>query len=533
MEKKMSKVLLVFLITCIISFMCISPSSAFLPVTTDGGAEITVYGSLKNIIGVFTDNPEPVTAGYGSDLAMFRTVLRTNIQVNYSDNLKFWSVLQFSHEPWYEFETGATSSKLNGGPVLRNGREYSEYDNINEVLREIYVDFNLNANHSLRIGRQIVVWGESFFPILDAIHDSDGRTALAYQDPEASYIPLWMVRGNHYIPKFEMSFEWVVAPPITGKPWRGSRRPGTGQRLAGQGEDRTTPNSPWFETIGIPAPAFFGGWPFVNSFAEGPPGSGVYFPTEPFDIGAGESIKSGLKYARYGFRTSQTAGFLQYGFEYFRKPASVFYRRVVPNMGGPGVSGSVYEPGYKHVDMVGTWFNYDAEAGLFKGDLGVFLNQPYQTIDRSDPDGVDEVMEVKFFLGYDVGTKYTWWKKVNNDQPVKISFGFIGDWVQDADKLAYLSFVSHNRVKSFQPTFSVSASTTYFVIYGISTSLFYNPRNNEGNWSTAFTFKPSWMNYCWNFELKYSRIFANTPYNLGIGSTEDKDRISLGTAFYF
>ena len=526
MKKKMSKVFLVFLAACIISFLCVSPSSAFLPVTTDGGSEITVYGSLKNIIGVFTDNPEPVTPGYGSDLAMFRTVLRSNIQVNYSDNLKFWSVLQFSYEPWYEFETGATSSKLNGGPVLRNGREYSEYDNINEVLREIYVDLKLNANHSLRIGRQIVVWGESFFPILDAIHDSDGRTKLAYENPEESYIPLWMIRGNHYIPKFDLSLEWVVSPPITGKPWRDNRRPGAGQRLAGQGEDRTTSNSPWFNAMVPGPPAFFGGWPFANSISETFPGSGVYAPSEFIGMGAGESIQSGLKYARYGFRTSQTAGFLQYGFEYFRKPASAMYRRAV-------TGGSVYETGYKHVDMVGTWFNYDAEAGLFKGDLGVFLNQPYQTIDRSDPDGVDEVMEVKIFIGYDVGTKYTWWRKLNKDQPFKISFGFIGDWIQDANKLAYLSFVSHNRVKSFQPTFSVSVSSDFLVIYGFSTSLFYNPRNNEGNWSTAVTYKPTWMNNCFNFELKYARIFANTPYNLGIGITEDKDTISLGSVFYF
>ena len=41
------------------------------------------------------------------------------------------------------------------------------------------------------------------------------------------------------------------------------------------------------------------------------------------------------------------------------------------------------------------------------------------------------------------------------------------------------------------------------------------------------------MNNCFNFELKYARIFANTPYNLGIGITEDKDTISLGSVFYF
>jgi len=188
--------------------------AAFEPVTW-GDQELTVYGFLRNNLGLFTEEHSYVRDG--NDLATARTWLRVYGDLKLSENMRFWAAIQYVYEPEYDIEEGSVSEE--------NGKEYSEYDSINDVLRECYLDWQLTGKHSLRIGRQIVIWGESMTTrVGDVIHPDDTRFTFAFANLEDTRIPLWSV----YLMRFVMKFLWTggchwgggtALWPLSGRPW--------------------------------------------------------------------------------------------------------------------------------------------------------------------------------------------------------------------------------------------------------------------------------------------------------------------------
>ena len=105
------------------------------------------------------------------------------------------------------------------GPVEHNAKEYSEYNNINDVVREGYIEWAPNKTNQVRVGRQIAIWGEALTTrVGDVIHPDDSRYSLIFANLEDTRIPSWMVRGIHDIPSLNSSFEWIYNPNfIEGK----------------------------------------------------------------------------------------------------------------------------------------------------------------------------------------------------------------------------------------------------------------------------------------------------------------------------
>jgi len=97
-----------------------------------------------------------------------------------------------------------------------NSKATSEYDGNEsytqrDVLREAYVDTNLN-DWSIRAGKQQVVWGTADgMKLLDAINPTD-YAEMAQNQMEDSRIPVWMINGEKYL-EDGSSLQLIVSQP--------------------------------------------------------------------------------------------------------------------------------------------------------------------------------------------------------------------------------------------------------------------------------------------------------------------------------
>ncbi len=133
--------------------VCLSVTQGLaLPEVSLGNTELNVYGFLRNNYGYFLENQDYTIrrrqAGHKQDLAADQ--IPTGDCRTPSVCLLLCSLYM---NPNMKSRKGPSSKP--------DGREYSEYDNLNDVLREAYIDWRPSSNNSFRIGRQIVIWGES------------------------------------------------------------------------------------------------------------------------------------------------------------------------------------------------------------------------------------------------------------------------------------------------------------------------------------------------------------------------------------
>ena len=192
---------------------------------------------------MFLQNPQPFSQS-SNDLATERTWFRGYTDFKITNELRFWSAIQFAYEPWYEVEKGSTTSSRPpqlDGPTLKDGKEYSEYRNINDILREVYLAWSPTKEHSIKIGRQIAIWGEALTSrVGDVIHPDDNRFTFAFANLEDTRIPSWMARGVHMFPGISSSFEWIYNPNLVQNKYTVNRN--ASMSLGGSPGQRFGPN---------------------------------------------------------------------------------------------------------------------------------------------------------------------------------------------------------------------------------------------------------------------------------------------------
>ena len=182
MKRSTRKVLFKGVLLGLMLFLFPAMSGALDTIYLGEESEVTFYGFFRNNVGIFFDD-QPYQES-GNDLATCRTWFRGYMDYTISDKFKFWAAVQFVHEPRYKVEIGSSTSTVApqyGGPGTTKGwKEYSEYDNINDILREAYIEWNPSNKHSFKVGRQIVIWGEALTSrVGDVIYPDDGRFTLA------------------------------------------------------------------------------------------------------------------------------------------------------------------------------------------------------------------------------------------------------------------------------------------------------------------------------------------------------------------
>ena len=276
-----------------ISFLVPSHSLALQSIKLGEEGDLTFYGWFRNNTGMFLQD-QPY-AHHQNKLATERTWFRGYMDYKVTNWLRLWTAIQFVYEPEYWVEKGSPSSlppPQFGDPIKRRGGEYSEYRNINDIWREFFIELKPNKTNSIKIGRQLVIWGEALTSrVGDVVHPDDGRYCLAFSNLEDTRIPSWMVRGVHEFTFLSSSFEWIVNPNIVQKTYR-TTRSGNPASITPEG---ITPGNR------------FGIYPEDRSYTP------YYIPIG----GVYEQYPSVWKDLRGGFRTNTTISGFNFGFMYF------------------------------------------------------------------------------------------------------------------------------------------------------------------------------------------------------------------------
>lgn len=516
-------------------FLSISPSPAFQPVSL-GDSELNVYGFLRNNYGYFLEDQDFTLND--DKLATNRTWLRTNLNWSLTDNFSTFASVQFVYEPEYDIEEGSVSKE--------DGKEYSEYDDIDDVLRELYVDFSPNANHNIRIGRQIVIWGESLTTkVGDVVNPENSRFTFAFANWEDTRIPLWMAKGLHTFDSIATSFEWLISPNLVGEEYRVNRSgeyaiPAAGelasQRFALHPEDRfLPPHAVGNDALHASPPGTIVSAPLSRGWIYLPfiPGTGWASTEIPNVIH--EYPEDGFNDARFGFRTSTFLGGYEFGVSYYHTQV---YNPVVKRTNETSPSGLPrpapqiirnYYLVHPDVDYFGAYFNKDINLGLIRAEAIYAPNMSYQSFDTADFDVIVERDYFKYMVAWDLsGVFYFDWHK---SAPIDVSIEHVGEYVPDNEDIQ--SVIHATELPSYKPSVS-GRITTNWLYNVIQTDLIvaYNFKSESGLFMPLIKWTPSWRDKAFSAELRYIGIFGDNDYE-DLGMFRQKDMIVLTTQFNF
>jgi hypothetical protein len=512
-------------IVLLVLFTVLGSSScyAFEPIKCGEESEYTIYGFLRNNTGIFTAPAVSEFQRNGNQLATERTWFRGYGDFKFNKQFRLWIATQLVYEPWYKYEQGNPVSE-NGGPQQhrRSGwKTYSEFDDINDVLREAYIEWKPNLSNTIKVGRQIVIWGEALTSrVGDVIHPDDTRFNFAFANLEDTRIPQWMLRGIHNLPFFgDTSFEWLAIAPIVEGQYYVNRLTTAnvipGQRFSIQPEDRNAtlealPQGP----LTIPTFAIFGD-----------------------RSGPKEIYPDGSAGWRYGVRTNTLLGGYQFTFSYFHTheynplPSWGAVRLQIPV--GPGVFAPVRDLYLSHpyMDIIGASVNKQLPwPGVVRSEVVYSPNKPLVTFNFSPTE--DSVVRrdwLKYLVAYDLtGFFYFSWHK---DAAFDVSLEHIGEWIPNASDLQYAIY--YTKFPTYHAAFNMRISTSWFY-NKIGTALVfgYDTFGDSGIMMPSISYTPARFKDNLVFTLQYIGIYGDSKYE-GIGILKNKDMVVLTTQYNF
>lgn len=547
MKKAAQKFFLVVACIGVIVLLIPSYNAAFPPIKLGEETEVTFYGFLRNNTGMFLENPQPFSKS-SNDLATERTWFRGYMDFKITNELRFYMGTQFVYEPYYRVDRGAISSLVPtqmAESEEHNAKEYSEYRNINDILREVYFEWKPNKTNSIKIGRQIAIWGEALTSrVGDVIHPEDQRFSLAFANLEDTRIPSWMVRGIHDIPipSINTTFEWIYNPNLVQNKYTANRLAtfsnlgSPGQRFAINQEARfDPPNSVTNPFLGPPfnIPGVVVGPPFSRDWIQAFPG--FWVPTALPSVRE-EYPKGWGQYARGGFRTNTTLSGYNFGFSYFHTQE---YNPIIKKGDLTGAVDPVTNLPYRdyilshpNKDIFGAYMNKQLTGsfpipGVFRME-GIYVpNQPFNTFDPRDSDAIVRRDYVKYLIAYDLnGFFYFQWHK---DASFDITFEHVGEVIPNNKNLQYIIYSSE--LRQWNPTFNMRISTTWRYNQ-ISTEVIgsYMPWGRSGLIMPVVTYTPPVLNNRLSIELRYINMFGKNNFQ-GLGILRTKDMVVLTTQF--
>ncbi len=170
-------------------------------------------GFFRNNTGFWTENWD--YAPNNDPLATFRNWFRLNLNGKISNSLRLKAEVLAIYEPEYSREHHATEAGLT--PIRASEYNYLDF-------RELRLDWRPKMGHNIRIGKQIVNWGESISArVGDVINPVDQRFDLGFTNLEDTRLPIWMIRGLHQFYNIGTSFDWIYAPYMQPDRYRCSR----------------------------------------------------------------------------------------------------------------------------------------------------------------------------------------------------------------------------------------------------------------------------------------------------------------------
>ena len=112
--------------------------------------------------------------------------------------------------------TPGTDNRGNYGRDGKKGSfmdQYETTDELMDIVREIYFDWQITDRLFARIGRQQLVWGESdFFQAMDVVHGYDFRQRLFYENNEEWRKPLFLLNFVYEVHEWDGMLNFYIRP---------------------------------------------------------------------------------------------------------------------------------------------------------------------------------------------------------------------------------------------------------------------------------------------------------------------------------
>jgi len=537
--------LILFALTALIPFQVATAAEAW----RYGGWEVD--GFLRNNTGVWTENWD--YAQNNDPLATCRNWLRLNVNGRITGKLKLKAEGLAIYEPEYAREHHGTEG--DGTPIAANEYNYLDF-------RELRLDWRPAMGHEIRIGKQIVNWGESISArIGDVINPVDNRFDLGFTNLEDTRIPIWMIRGKHLFKSIGTSLDWVFSPYMEPDRYRVTRQPSTighvntdgsytpGTRFAAYPATLSHMTN-YFNTTsfyvptGLPSPPYpaflpptmvpipvLGApfdrmWSYLDAptagfFFGGPAG---YYVTASPVAGTADYPDSSLKDSRWGFKTSSTLAGWQTGV-YFWDANEIDGTFKVDSV-APGVVNLHLQ--YPRQKVYGWYGNKNFDIGVLRLDAAYRPNREFNTLDRSVPSAIVEKDKLMVQVGFN---KDFMMRALNPSASFSFIFEYVGDYfLEDTDMAAVPSYFI-KFPKDLHSIF-ISGGTNYnFGMYSYGLTFIYNSEEC-GLIQPSFTYAPTWMNNKWQFKLAYSDVFG-PAYSYPYGLMNEKDMVILTTQYTF
>lgn len=534
MEKAAKKFLWMTVFLGVMVLLIPSYSPAIEPINLGDGNELDIYGFIRNNTGMFTQGPISPFQKNGNDLATERTWWRGNLDLKFSDQLRFGFVTQFAYEPPYavEHDAGGSYRTIIDAANLKNGKEYSEYRNINDILREAYVEWKPSKWVSIKVGRQIAIWGEALTTrIGDVLQPENDRFTLAFANLEDTRIPQWMARGIIDFSGLNSSLELIVNPNWNQNKYTVNQGAyfmslGTpGERFSIFPETRFDPP---YSVGNVHIPGF--GNPLVvvpNPFSRDwiSPAPGVWVPTAlPY---AHVTFPQGLDSFRGGFRTNTTYEGYNFGISYFHTQnydPVVKRGALIPGKMEAGLPVRDYNLVYENIDIIGAYGNKQLPwPGVMRAEAIYVPNKPFDTFDPTVSNAVVHRDYIKYMIAYDLnGYFYFPWHKTSS---FDITFEHVGEVIPRNKNLQYIGYST--LTPQWNPSFNMRISTNWrYNQIATEVIVGYMPWGESGIVMPAVTYTPPILNNQLSFQLKYIGIFGNSNFK-GLGILQGKDMIVL------
>ena len=476
--------------------LCAIPQAGAFDTLTCGDQSYTVYGWIRNNLGFFTEYNE------GSDLASNRTWARLYLDSKFSDNLSFWVAAQAVFEPEYDVEESAAGKSMTGEWL----EDYHEYDRFEDVIREIYFDYSFNKSHSLRVGRQIVIWGESLTTrVGDVVHPDNGEFTFAFANLEDTRIPQWIVKGTHDFAGIGSSVEWLVNPNWVDEEYRVNKTHLVDSNRFGIPTDNALITSDFIA-------AAMGGYSIFPHVEE-------------------VHVEDSLDDLRYGAKTSTFLGGAEFGVLFFHtQNYDPTFARGAMHPVTPGV---LFQQDYSmihpDIDIMGAYTNMDIPLGLLRAEAIYVPNKPFMNL--TEMDGWSRENYFKYMLAWDLnGYFYFDWHK---SAPFDLTIEHVGEVVPDNDDLHFVTYGTE--IPTWRPNLGCRVSTNWFYNILATEVIFsytWGEEGDSGLFMPVVKWTPSWNNDMFSAELRYIGIFGDSNLE-DIGMFKDRDMVVLTTQINF
>ncbi|MFO7965451.1 MAG: DUF1302 family protein [Desulfobacterales bacterium] len=508
-------------------------------------------GFVRNNSGVWLESFDYT---FDNDpLATFRNWFRLNLNGAFTRDLRLKAEVLAIWEPDYAREEEAFDADKR---ITANYYNYLDF-------RELRLDWRISSGHYLRVGRQIVNWGESISArVGDVINPVDSRWELGFTNLEDTRMPIWMVRGLHKFRSLRTSLDWIFSPYLQTDRYRVNRTPSNighffvdgnfipGPRFAGYHEtlehQEDYYNAPTFvfdptiAPVALPISVVPGlpviGAPFGRTFYTALPAD-FFYPGSPagnYLTGAPNVLEtdypdSSLEDARWGLKTSSTIMGWQAGFYFWdANELSPVFEIERSFLLPTGLTVYDIRAKYPRQQVYGLYTNKNFDFGVVRMDAAYRPNREYNTLDRTVPSGIVEKDFLQVQLGFNRDMMI---RKINPNQAFSFIFEYVLEYfLEDTDKAAVPSyFIEYPRDLH---TLFFSGSTNYnFGKYTYALTAIYNSEEC-GLVQPSITYNPDWMNRKWTFKLQYSALFGS-DYSYPYGLAKEKDMIVLTTQYSF